>query len=121
MKAKMKERCNTPEHKAFISNIHKGKITSSEIRAKMSETHLSMNKTQPEELKIKRGLYKKHSPEHIERFIKSASKPIIHLPSEVIYESITQAAKILGIDHSNIIRILKGRQNNYKGTTFKYI
>lgn len=102
-----------------MSSIQTGKINSPETKAKMSESH--KGKIISEETKLKMKMSYSYTDERREKFIKSASKPIICYPSEIIYDGITQAAKILGIDHSRIIKILKGRQDNYKGLTFKYI
>ena len=118
MKDRMKVITNTPEHKALISSIHKGKTVSQEVRDKISKSRLGTSQT--EETKIRRGLFNKHSEEHINRFIKSRSRAIICINDGREFNSIKEAQEILGIDHSNIIRVLKGIKSNYKGLIFKY-
>lgn len=118
MKEKLKIITNTPEHKIFISNLHKGKINSPETRLKMRNSKLGTKQTK--NTQINRGLFNKHSEEHISKFIKSKSKSIICINDNREFKSIKEAEIILGIDHSSIIKVLKGVKDNYKGLIFKY-
>ena len=82
-----------------------------------------MNIKQSEELKIKRGLHNKRSKETINKFIISKSKSIICIngKNEQYFNSIKEAQDILKIDHSTIIKVLKGKKEHYKGLKFIYI
>jgi group I intron endonuclease len=118
MKRKFREKRNSKEWKSFISSIHVNKKVSDSTREKQRNARLNIPQSQT--VKEKRGIYNKHSEEHIQKFIKSKSKSIICLNDNKEYNSIKEAENILGIDHSNIIKVLKGIKKDYKGLIFKY-
>jgi len=118
MKIKFKEKRNTNEWKSFISSIHKNKIVDNSTREKQKNNRLNIPQTL--ETQEKRGIFNKHSEEHINKFIQSKSKSIICVNTNQEFNSIKEAEQILNIDHSSIIKVLKGKKDNYKGLIFKY-
>ena len=56
----------------------------------------------------------------IERLSKSMSISIYCLETNKCYNSIKQASEELNLDSSSIVKVLKGRQKQAKGYTFRY-
>lgn len=56
----------------------------------------------------------------IKRTNEKRKKAIYCLENDTIYKSITECAKELNIPISTIINVLKGRQKQAKGYTFRY-
>lgn len=121
MRAKQKERCNTPEWKYFLSTIQTGKINSSETRDKMSVAKIGYKQSDIFlENRRKSGCFT-YTQERIEKLTKSKSRSIACYPSGQEFSSIKEAQEILKIDHSTIIKVLKNRITEYKGLTFRYL
>lgn len=45
---------------------------------------------------------------------------IICLNTNIVYQGVRQAEKILGIDHSNLSKVCKGVRNSINGLKFEY-
>lgn len=112
-----------------ISNKNRGKpsklkgIKFSEKRKKqMSENSKSLlgdknpffGKKHTEETKLKMSINKKGKPAH-------NRKKIICLNNNTIYNSIREAANILGFKRSSISSVLQGKAKSLKGFFFNYI
>ena len=65
-------------------------------------------------------LYNSTYGTRIERIIKSRLISIYCLETNKCYNSIKQASEKLNLDSSNIVKVLKGRQKQTKGYTFRY-
>lgn len=95
----------TLEHKSKIAASCRGKIVSSESRKKISDFHKG----------------KKKKPEAVAKMAASKSKRVLCLTNCVVYQSISEAARSLGLSQSAVSRVCNGQAKGVKGYTFKRI
>lgn len=103
----------SPEQCERLSKLHKGKVMSEESRKKMSISGKG-RKHRPESiLKMK-----KPKPEgFIKNLVAYSSKKIIDSKTNIIYDSMSEASRILKIDRKKISRCVHGIEEN--DTTLK--
>lgn len=88
---------HTEEAKLKISKARKGFKVSEKTRKRMSQSHLNSD------------------------HVKKIRKPIMCVENGVTYRSMSEAAKKLNLQVSNICHVLKGKRKNTKGYTFVYV
>lgn len=101
-------RRHTEEFKQLVSSIHKGKVLSSETKAKISKAKIGSKwyLAQREAAKDKGN---------------SLSRAVICLNSGVIYKSISHTAKELTLDSSGVSKVCYGKRKHYKNISFKFL
>lgn len=61
------------------------------------------------------------SLESVDKRANSCKKPIICTSTGQVFQSTTDAAKILGLNKKSIHRVLRGERRQYHGLTFEYV
>lgn len=111
--------CLSEETKKKISDSHLGMKVSEEAKKKMSESHkgekhnmYGTHRSEETKRKISESNKGKHStPQDIDRLNKMhdmIKKPIMCIETGVIYESVTNAGKLMGISSGNITSVCTG-------------
>jgi group I intron endonuclease len=99
---------HSEETKKKISEMQKGRILSEETKKKMSDSH--MGKTHSEEAKA--NMSKSRDKQKIS---------IKCLETGQIFSSISETAKIMGVNPGHIHRIINGKLKKSKGYTFEVV
>ena len=102
---KIRGRKLTEEHKRKISEAGKGRTISEESRRKISEYHKG----------------KKKKPEAVEAMAASKRKKVKCLNNGIVYDSMTAAAKDLGIRQGKISDVIRGVGKSVKGYKFELV
>jgi hypothetical protein len=100
--AKLRGRKHTEAHKAKIALAGIGRKVSDETRAKLSAIHKG----------------KKKKPDAVARMAASKSKAVFCFNNELTYQSISAAARELGLSQSKISDVCFGRAKHTKGYVF---
>ena len=87
-----------------ISKTLRGRKASAETKLKMSEARQG----------------RKHSEIHLARIIATTAKSVICLETQVIYQSVSDAARAIGVSTGMISRACNGRQSTSKGYHWRY-
>jgi len=107
---------HTEETKQKIVKIHKGKKLSQETKQKISESHKGkvsvVEHTTETKIKISNSLKGHISPKR---------RKIICIENNIVYNSITEASKLLNISQGNLSEFLKGKRTHVSGLHFTYI
>jgi group I intron endonuclease len=82
----------------------KGRVWSLEAKAKLSASCMG----------------RKYSQDVIDRMARAKMKAVICTSTNTCYSTAKEAAEALGVSHSSVIRVLKGRYPAVKGLAFKY-
>ena len=105
----------TQEWKDKISKANKGRV--SPIKGKVGPNKGKiMNQEQKD--KISKANKGKSKPKN---FMLKRKKKVLHINSNTIYESITQASKLLNFPPSRISLCCNGKIKSTKGETFKFL
>ena len=99
---KLRGRKHTKEHREKLSKAGMGRIVSDETRAKISAHHKG----------------KKKNPEAVVKMAASKSKPVFCHNNEIVYGSMSEAARKLGLKQSHISNVCNGLANHTKGFVF---
>lgn len=100
--ATLRGRKHTEEHKAKIALAGIGRKVSDETRAKLSAVHKG----------------KKKNPEAVAKMAISKSKAVFCLNNQIIYPSMSVAARHLGLSQSKISDVCLGNAKHTKGYVF---
>jgi len=107
---------HTEETKQKIGKIHKGKKLSQETKQKISESYKGkvsvVEHTTETKIKISNSLKGHISPKR---------RKIICIENNIVYNSITEASKLLNISQGNLSEFLKGKRTHVSGLHFTYI
>jgi len=98
-------RKHSEETKKKISQSNKGKIISIETKKRMSISGKGRNHTEESKLKMRK-------PKPLTFKVLHTSKKVIDIKTKIIYNSITEASKILKIDRKKISRCVHGLEEN---------
>lgn len=103
----IQQRNKDPEYIKKLSESHKGKVFSEETKKKMSESQKNL----PQEVKNKR----------IQAQKKVVCKKIECIETGIIYNSITEAAKTIGLNPNSLTPALKNNNRTAKGYHWRYV
>ena len=127
----------SPEFKKKLSKANKGKTMSAEARHKLSVSHKGKTPTVTQAVlegrkkaaeKLKGRTFTDNHRENISRAKKGRysgadspySRKVLCLSTGVIYNGISEAARLLSLDASSICKVCKGKLKHYKGYIFQY-
>lgn len=104
---------HTDESKKKLSDAHKGKKPSELALKKLKESLIGVPKSKKhrENLSIAKSGIK----------VPNAWKPVFCKTNKKRYQSIGEAAQILCVDKSHIVKCCKGKINATKGYSFEYV
>lgn len=112
----------TEESRKKLSEVQTGRILSDETKQKMSESHKGKQFSQETRDKLSKAHKgKKFSSESINKMANAHKKQIICLTNGVVYDSATDAAKILGLNRSSIYGVLRKNRKATHGYVFEFL
>ena len=121
---KAKIRATILETKAKLRQHHLGKKISDETKAKISKANKGKKHTDETKAKIStslRGRVIKHNSETKNKMSVVKMKKIKCLENQIIYNSISEAAKELNVAQPNISRVLHGVVKTAGGFHFEFV
>lgn len=135
---KLKSYYSTPEHRAEAVKRATGHHHSAETKKKMSEAHKNPNENLREKLRIAsagRKYPNRAGTPHTEQAKKKisetkkgkhfggtgkASKPVLCIETNIVYESVIAASKSIGKDYTSIYKCCCGKRKQAHGYTWRY-
>lgn len=113
------------ETRKKISFTQKGRTVSKESIQRRTETRAGYSHTEETKSKISNSIFVWHETEQGKRATRAAveshKRSVVCLNNGVVYESIKDAENELGVDHSKISAVAKGKRNHSKGFRFAYM
>lgn len=120
--AKIRGRKHSEETRRKMSAAAKGRTFSEETRQKMSEAAKGKIITPEHRMHISQAIRGRKLSEETKRKLSEAKpkKRVYCQETEIVYNSIQEAARLLNLEATNIVAVCKGKHKHTKGYHFIY-
>lgn len=98
---------HTEEFKQMLSALYSGRTLSEETKAKISKARSGIPMTQKQR-------------EAFDNRINPLSRKILCIQTGIVYDSLTDAAKAVGLTATEVSKVCKGKRKSRKGFSWKY-